>query len=368
MTISIVTFLVLLYGVTVCLGQCDPSPTTASGWMAPEGPYCSGQLIFEDNFDTLDRSVWQHENSLGGGGNNEFQWYSGSDRNSYVKDGNLVLRPTLTADEFGEEFLSTGTVDIREGDDFDRCTDEGPWAEEIRGCYRQGSPEYILNPIRSARLRTRNSFGFKFGKVEIRAKLPAGDWIWPALWMMPKDDFYGYWPRSGEIDVMESRGNRDLSMNGEHIGVNKASACLHFGSSTDYRSQICESEHRDGRHTFFYNYQLIWTESAIQFAVNDQVYLTITPDEGFWKLGGFTFNPWPEGTLMAPFDKEFFLLLNVAVGGDYFPDGASNPHPKPWYYGESTAMTSFWNARGNWYSTWGEEAAMEIDYVRVWAL
>ncbi|XP_058467033.1 beta-1,3-glucan-binding protein-like [Malaya genurostris] len=360
--------LLLLNAVSVCWGQCDPSPTSASGWKAPEGPYCSGQLIFEDNFDSLDRSVWEHENTVGGGGNSEFQWYSGSDLNSYIKDGNLVLRPTLTADEFGEEFLTSGSINLWEQDDFNRCTDDPDWAAQIHGCVRQGSPEYILNPVRSARLRTHNSFGFKYGKLEIRAKLPAGDWLWPALWLMPKYSVYGGWPASGEIDLMEARGNRDLVLNNEHIGIKQTGSCLHFGPSWDYRAALCNTENRDGLHTFFYNYQLIWTENVIQFAINDQVYHTITPYEGFWRLGGFNENPWPEGQLMAPFDQEFHLLLNVAVGGNFFPDGASNPHPKPWYYGESTAMTSFWNARGDWYSTWGEEAAMEIDYVRVWAL
>ncbi|XP_055538346.1 beta-1,3-glucan-binding protein-like [Wyeomyia smithii] len=359
--------LVVLFVVTVT-EACDPSPTTASGWKAPAGPYCSGQLIFEDNFDYLDRSVWEHENTVGGGGNNEFQWYSGSDRNSYIKDGRLVLRPTLTADEFGEDFLSSGTINLWDQDDFNRCTDAPDWAEQIMGCYRQGSPEYILNPVRSARLRTHNSFGFKFGKLEIRAKLPAGDWIWPALWLMPKEDYYGTWPRSGEIDLMESRGNRELWLNGQNIGVQQASSCVHFGPAWDYRAYLCNSESREGFYYFFYNYQLIWTENVMQFAINDQVYHTITPYEGFWRLGGFSYNPWEGATNMAPFDREFHLLLNVAVGGDYFPDAASNPHPKPWYYGQSTAMTSFWNARGDWYSTWGEEAAMEIEHVRVWAL
>lgn len=59
----------------------------------------------------------------------------------------------------------------------------------------------------SARLTTKNSHHITYGKVEIRAKLPQGDWLWPALWMLPVDDAYGPWPLSGEIDIMESRGN-----------------------------------------------------------------------------------------------------------------------------------------------------------------
>lgn len=63
------------------------------------------------------------------------------------------------------------------------------------------------NPIRSARLRTVNSFSAKYGRVVIRAKMPKGDWIWPAIWMLPKHAEYGSWPSSGEIDIVESRGN-----------------------------------------------------------------------------------------------------------------------------------------------------------------
>ena len=65
----------------------------------------------------------------------------------------------------------------------------------------------VINPVQSARLTTRLSHHITYGKVEIVAKLPRGDWLWPALWMLPVDDAYGPWPNSGEIDIMESRGN-----------------------------------------------------------------------------------------------------------------------------------------------------------------
>lgn len=56
-------------------------------------------------------------------------------------------------------------------------------------------------------MRTAETFSFKYGRVEIKAKLPKGKWIWPALWLLPKHSIYGNWPASGEIDIMESRGN-----------------------------------------------------------------------------------------------------------------------------------------------------------------
>ena len=65
----------------------------------------------------------------------------------------------------------------------------------------------VINPAMSARISTKNSHHIQYGKVEIVAKLPTGDWLWPALWMLPVDNSYGPWPLSGEIDIMESRGN-----------------------------------------------------------------------------------------------------------------------------------------------------------------
>lgn len=212
-----------------------------------------------------------------------------------------------------------------------------------------------------------NSFAFKYGKLEIRAKLPLGDWIWPALWLLPKGDTYGYWPKSGEIDLMESRGNRNLIQNNENIGVKKVSSCLHFGDSPNLRSSQCGSTSGDRFGTTFNRYQLIWTRNVIQFGINDKIYRTISPYEGIWKLGGFSFNPWPNGSKMAPFDKEFYVVMNAAVGGDYFPDNAWNPDAKPWRQGGPSAMTDFYKAKSNWYKTWGEEAALQVDYVRVWA-
>lgn len=69
------------------------------------------------------------------------------------------------------------------------------------GCAREagGASGHILNPIQSARIRTSSSFFFKYGRVEVSARLPIGDWIWPAIWLLPRYNIYGQWPASGEI-------------------------------------------------------------------------------------------------------------------------------------------------------------------------
>lgn len=99
-----------------------------------------------------------------------------------------------------------------------------------RDCTFDCSATNIAPPVRSARLTSEAGFAFKYGRVEIRAKLPTGDWLWPAMWLLPKNSTYGGWPRSGEIDMMEWRGNRDYTVNGRQIGVKQFASTLHFGT------------------------------------------------------------------------------------------------------------------------------------------
>lgn len=187
----------------------------------------AGSLIFEDTFDKLDFSKWEHELTMSGGGNWEFEWYVNNRSNSYVKNGVLYIKPTLTEDAIGENTLRTGTVDIWGGSPADMCT-----GNNFYGCFRSAPASgNVINPVRSARLRTAKSFAFKYGRVEVVAKLPKGDWLWPAIWMLPKYNEYGNWPSSGEIDIMESRGNGP-SYGGE--GGNDAfGSTLHWGPAWD---------------------------------------------------------------------------------------------------------------------------------------
>lgn len=96
--------------------QCaTPSVTTVSGTQAPTGTICPGQLIFEDTFDTLDFKKWQHEITLAGGGNWEFQWYLNNRSNSYTDNGILYLAPTLTTDTIGDAGLTSANLNIHGG-------------------------------------------------------------------------------------------------------------------------------------------------------------------------------------------------------------------------------------------------------------
>lgn len=163
-------FIVIAFIASTSAQICEPTLTTAGGNKAPES-FCSGDLIFEDNFDTFDKTNWVHEVTLGGGGNWEFQWYVSDHINSYASDGKFHIKPTLTSEIFGESFLTSGRVTIPA----DQCTHS-----DFDGCNRTGTPDSIINPIRSSIVTTLNSFHYKFGRLEIRAKMPRGDWLWPA--------------------------------------------------------------------------------------------------------------------------------------------------------------------------------------------
>jgi len=225
-----------------------------------------------------------------------------------------------------------------------------------------------------------------YGKVEARAKLPLGDWLWPAIWLLPKRAKYGQWPASGEIDIMEARGNKDYTMDGKDIGVNQFGSTLQFGGGyplNGYEKAHCEYNlpGGEGFNEDFHTFGLDWTPTYLAFSIDGEEYCKIEPpaEGGFWELGEWhetdMLNPWNWGRnkRIAPFDEQFFLVMNLAVGGTggFFPDEASGG--KPWTNESPTAMNDFYNAKGSWYPTWtpeennGEGAAMVVDYVRVWA-
>lgn len=157
----------------------------------------------------------------------------------------------------------------------------------------------IINPIRSAKVRTLDSFSFKYGKVEISAKMPTGDWLIPgthfqryfflfqnhsvccrilvnftwfvvlffkiiAISFLPKDNAYGAWPSSGEIDLVLSRGNRNYTHAEKHIGVEQFVSSLHFGpfaSLDQYQTTLFvrNSKPGNGFNNDFHRYQMEWT-------------------------------------------------------------------------------------------------------------
>nr|CAD7404538.1 unnamed protein product [Timema cristinae] len=228
----------------------------------------------------------------------------------------------------------------------------------------------IMLPIQSARIRTLGSFGFLYGRVEVRARMPRGDWIWPAIWMKPVDNEYGAWPSSGEIDLVEIRSNRKLrSSQGLSQGVDRMGATLHFGVNSSYniwRPTHWEKSLADQGTDFAADYHLYgmeWTEDSIIFTVDGEKIGGVTPPEGgFWKLLLSQLTPLTDSYLC-----NFFLILNVAVGGRFFSDSMVNsPFPRPWNWSSPHPMRDFWERRDEWLPTWDHEnSTLRVDYIRV---
>ncbi|KAI0233727.1 hypothetical protein L0F63_002068, partial [Massospora cicadina] len=329
-------------------------------------------LAFEDNFETLDFEKWRHEITAGGGGNWEFQFYNNDRRSSFVKNGTLYIKPVLTMDYLrmdAKAFVKEGGLNLWGNTPGFQCTANG-----FYGCERTTQGDNIVNPIMSAQLRTINSFSFKYGRVEV------GDWIWPAIWMMPTHHAYGGWPNSGEIDIVEARGNAD-DCNGD--GVNTVASTLHWGnhwSKSMYNLTTAKATlpyDRDYANQFT-KFTLEWTQTYLRTWADDELILNVEINEPFFKRANYTcdeFNPWESSpNLDAPFDQKYNLILNVAVGGvnGYFPD---NPEPcttkKPWHNQSPKAALEFFNHRNDWLPTWVDKEdsnsnAMAIKSVKVY--
>ena len=170
---------------------------------------------------------------------------------------------------------------------------------------------------------------------------------------------------------MESRGNNCASG-----GNNSFGSTLHWGPA--WNQDPFELTHADYTHTesladAMHTYGLVWTEDRIFTYIDDESNVVLdvdTSSQDFWTKGGFTgFNAWEGAGKNAPFDQEFYLILNVAVGGtsNYFPDGQCG---KTWSNKSTQAAYDFWNTKDAWYPSWNypatNQAAMKIDYVRVW--
>jgi hypothetical protein len=357
------------------------------------------RIVWQDEFDgpNIDLGKWQHEVTATGGGNFEFQLYTQDSANSFISNGALHIKPTLLANNinpqtgqpYGDSFMRNGVLDVTAL--YGACTNS-----DNNGCYRTGAANNIP-PIMSARLRSYQRFSFTFGRAVIRAKMPVGDWKWPAIWMLPENWEYGPWPASGEIDIIESIGNRQYRWpSGEYVGIQKMASTMHWGPRWDQNRYYLSSlpkfnetaNYGDGFHMFYFD----WSPNGLRFFIDDETYALLDVpypliDQNtwwvdFWEWGkpwsADVTNPWTSGTNLAPFDRAFHFILNVATGGlnGFIPDGCINQDgspqfQKPWSNGDSyeTAMSKFYNSRANWQWTWdneGDLADMQIDYIRVY--
>lgn len=240
-------------------------------------------LVWSDEFDQpeIDPAKWSFDVDCWGGGNDERQCYTDSDRNARIEDGKLVITAL-----------------------HERST--GP-ALPLTHPGRAADPDATATrPFTSARLTTRGKAAWRYGRIEVRARLPQGQGTWPAVWMLPEANAYGPWAASGEIDILEA----------VNLGVPCASCpggrentilgTLHFGGvwpdNAHKGDETAAPEVLEGFHTYSIEWQadhMVWRIDGRRFAERTL---------GDW---------WSAGSASpgAPFDQPFHLIINLAIGG-----------------------------------------------------
>lgn len=236
--------------LAVLFSGCKKTTDPDSEPITPEGY----SLVWNDEFDTNglpDNSKWSYNVGGSGWGNSEAQFYTDARlKNAEVKNGLLYI--TAQKEDFeGKQYTS-------------------------------------------ARLVTKGKGDWQYGRIEVRAKLPKGVGLWPAIWMLPSDNTYGKWPDSGEIDIMESLG---------HIPNFVAATIQTKAKNALLGTQKTAIQSVPDCYTAFHNYILEWDAQELRIYVDKTLYNS-------YKNDGSGFENWP-------FDKPFHLILNIAVGGTY---------------------------------------------------
>ena len=331
--------------------------------------YC---LLYDDDFSSgFNTQVWTKEAEVGGFGNGQFEETTTDEVNVFVRDGALHIKPTL---QDADLILKDNIIDLRKDD---ICTSP-IWSNCLASTNTTNGT--IIPPVKSGRINTNKGARIQYGRVEVTAKLPQGDWLWPAIWMLPSNPIYGDWPRSGEIDIMESRGNNHSYAQG---GNDIVSSALHWGPNSANDEWWRTNVKRNALHTTFaakyHTFGLEWSEKYIFTYIDTRLLQVLYTnfDTALWDRGEFPLSdsngtrlvdPWSQtGKPSTPFDQDFYLIINVAVGGTngWFQDGASG---KPWVDASKTAKNDFWDAQDTWRPTWEGEGngEMVIKRVRLW--
>ncbi|KAJ4471512.1 concanavalin A-like lectin/glucanase [Lentinula aciculospora] len=348
-------------------------------------------VVFQDDFNSgsLDTSVWKRTVELGGFGNGEFEIMTNKDENLKVQNGNLYIIPTLTSKDIGEDSIFDGfSYDL--GDD---CTSDNNTACSVTSSQNTSS---VIPPVQSAMISTNRTHSITYGRVQVRAKIPRGDWLWPAIWMLPQNNTYGQWPLSGEIDLMEARGN---DPNYPAQGYNFVTSSLNYAPLQSLRTLIFGwwSMKRGGFNEDFHTYTLEWTPTWIRLYVDSRLQSMLQLDtknekQSFWARGKYpqvatndqgeqvpVTDIWDStssdstsssSNWSAPFDQEFYLILSVASGGTsgWFPDNVGD---KPWSDADPNAIYHFAKAQSTWSATWPtseDDVAMRVDWVKMWKM
>ncbi|XP_045766767.1 beta-1,3-glucan-binding protein-like [Maniola jurtina] len=314
---------------------------------------CQGAHIFSEDFSKQklnDLNQWDAEYKFPRGPDYPF--------NAYVKDtikvedGNLKIKPELTDSRFGDVYIG-GEWDLTSS-----CTGQ-VGSEE---CYLQSSGANILPPVTSGKITTRNRFSFKYGRIDVRAKLPAGNWLIPEINLEPRDTVYGKQRyESGLIRVAFVRGNPLFS--------NKLYSGPVLSDAEPYRSyHLKENRSIENWNKDFHDFTLVWKPTSIEVFVDSVSYGTVKPGEGFYYTAKQYDVPyasnWLKGSHIAPFDQLFYISLGVRAGG--INDFADSPD-KPWSNGASKAVYRFYQQQDSWFRTWTSPELI-VDSIDVYAI
>ena len=241
-----------------------PTPVTPPTTTAPNAEVRDytqyTELIWSDEFNgagPADATKWAYDTGNNNGwGNQELETYTTTTENVSQNGGNLVIQATKTGSSYT-----------------------------------------------SGRILTKGKQNFQYGRIDVRAKLPKGQGIWPAIWMLGSDIDQNNWPACGEIDIMELRGQEPT----------KILSTMHFGNSTaDHRYKGIDNVQLPGGASFaddFHVYSVVRAKDQMQFFIDGKNYYTFTANDA---------SPYP-------FNNPFFVVLNVAVGGNFLgnPDAST---------------------------------------------
>ena len=231
-----------------------PTPVAAEVNAEPRDYAQYTEMVWNDEFTSsaIDPAKWGYDTGGGGWGNNELEYYTNSPENSYISSGNLVIEAKRQT---------------------------------------QGGRDYT-----SARMLTKGKQSFKYGRIDVRAKLPQGQGLWPAIWMLGDDIDQNNWPKCGEIDMMELRGQEP----------NRMLTTMHFPNSAGTHAQKGGPDQVLPSGNFssaFHTFSVVRSKDQMRFFLDGNLY--------------FTFGPGDVGSGGYPFNNPFFMVLNVAVGGDF---------------------------------------------------
>ncbi|KAF7994035.1 hypothetical protein HCN44_011304 [Aphidius gifuensis] len=301
---------------------------------------CAGKYILNDSFEHLNNSIWKINEEFSKRPDYPFSVFRNNKKNVEINRGNLYLKPTIVEQELPNDFVRHGTLTLQ------NCTSELGTPD----CSREARGRYILPPTFSGSVDTSKSVAFLYGNIEIRAKLPRGDWIYPILALEQAEKSLVISP---QLRIASSVGNAVLN---SPAGADISGHVLSAGPNkmTPGDTGTLDNPQRFGMELWsneYHTYQLEWRKNRIITRVDDIEY------------GSFVTG--------STFDKPMFLKLAVGVGGlTEFPDMSStDKYSKPWRNVGSQALFDFYNSTNLWSPSWIEESKdLQIDYVLIKAL